>query len=61
MDYYNSYFKTGSDIDPTPWSGSLRHVEEKKRQKPRQLDEDDVYGNAPWMGTLKHVKHENKV
>jgi len=43
-----------------PWAGSLRHVDAKKN-KGKQNDKEDTYGNAPWMGTLRHVVHDNKV
>ena len=56
-----------SDIIPTekeegsPWAGSLRHVDDKRRGKAKKEDKEDTYGNAPWMGTLRHVVHDNKV
>ena len=45
----------------TPWSGSLRHVDEKKSRKSKPAADDEVYGDAPWMGTLRHIKQEAKV
>jgi len=51
------------EVGVSPWTGSLRHVDQNKMRKKKQKkeDDDDLYGNAPWMGTLRHVKHENKV
>jgi len=51
------------DMGPSPWAGSLRHVDKNKmrKKKEKKQDDDDMYGTAPWMGTLRHVKHENKV
>jgi hypothetical protein len=53
------------DMGPSPWAGSLRHVDDKKKKammkKKKKEDDDEMYGSAPWMGTLRHVKHENKV
>jgi hypothetical protein len=38
-----------NDPGSTPWSGSLRHVDEKKSRKAKKpINEDDLYGDAPW-------------
>jgi hypothetical protein len=60
--YFGNTFSASGSGDPgsTPWSGSLRHVDEKKK-KSKPVVEDDLYGDAPWMGTLRHVKQEAKV
>lgn len=54
--------RDSSDPGTTPWSGSLRHVDEnKKTRKSKPAVEDDTYGDAPWMGTLRHIKVEPKL
>lgn len=52
------------DIGPSPWAGSLRHIDKNKmmkKKREKKMEDDEMYGSAPWMGTLRHVKHENKV
>jgi len=46
-----------------PWAGSLRHVEDTRKDKTRKdgTDEKEGGSTAPWMGTLRHVVHDNKV
>jgi len=47
-----------------PWAGSLRHVEDTRKDKTRKdgtETEKEGGSNAPWMGTLRHVVHDNKV
>ena len=42
------------DNDENPWSGSLRHVEDKRKGKQRKDDENvGAAGNPAWMGTLR--------
>jgi len=46
-----------------PWAGSLRHVEDTRKDKTRKdgTEEKEGGSTAPWMGTLRHVVHDNKV
>ena len=58
-----SFLSNPGSGDPgaTPWSGSLRHIDEKKKKSKKPINEDDLYGDAPWMGTLRHIKPEPKI